>query len=245
MALIIFGDFTRLRSLAASLRADALIAEGIEVEWRAVAHRPSITVLAEPRSDAASTELSTAQEQWRKAALHGEPVGVAAPPFLPAAAPPVSAYAEAAGAGVADHVRYLLFSAYWREHQDIGNPDVLRHLLAVPMLHGNSPADVHREYGYAVAIGGCPITSDGWRRMRSWQHAWESLGHSDLPAVVDGDEIFFGEQALRHLGELGQQPHTFPEANPYPLPQMPVAARRNDRFRPGLRPIWQDGESRH
>ncbi|MFN2321144.1 MAG: hypothetical protein ABR500_15900 [Dermatophilaceae bacterium] len=73
----------------------------------------------------------------------------------------MSAYAEAVVAGVADHVRALLFRSHWVHNEDIGNPDVLRGLLALPILHGRSLAAVHSESGYAVSISGGPLTTTG------------------------------------------------------------------------------------
>ncbi len=240
MPIIIYADFTDLLSLVASLRADALIDEGLDIEWRAVVREPTITVVSTPRDTASRREVSDVAECWHETALPGEPVDLPTPSFVPNPVPPVAAYAEAVGAGVADHVRYLLFSSYWRERQDIGNPDVLRRLLALPILHGRSEADVLRQYGYAVAINGGPITTGAWRLMRDWECAWRGLDNAQLPVVVEGEVFHSGHDAIRRLGTLGEATHTFAVANPYPLPPMPVAAQRRDLSRPGLRPMWRD-----
>ena len=240
MSLIVYGDFTQLLSLVASLRTDALIAEGRAVEWRAVVGAPTTTVVSRPRSDAARREITEVAACWHDSALPGEPVGVHAPGFVPAAGPPAAAYAEAVGAGIGDHVRHLLFTNYWRDQEDIGNPDHLRRLLTVPILHGNSNADVLREYGYVVQIAGGPVTSAAWRLRHAWETAWDGLGRPELPAVTDGTDSYAGHDAIRYLGTLGEAPHTFADGNPYPLPPMPLAARRLDRIRPGLRPSWRD-----
>lgn len=227
--MLIYGDFTDLLSLVASMRADTLIDEGLDIEWRAVVSEPTTTVASLPRRDALSREVSGLA-----------PAGLRAPGFMPSAKAPVAAYAEAVGAGIGDHVRYLLFTAYWREHEDIGNPDVLRRLLTVPMLRSGSSTDVVREYGYAVSISGAPVTSDAWRRMRGWEAAWRGLDNAELPVVVDGADYHCGHDAIRHLGTLGEGAHTFAASNPYSLPPMPLPARRPDLARPGRRPTWRD-----
>lgn len=234
MSLIVYGDFTDLLSLVASLRTDALIAAGVPVEWRAVVGQPTTSVVAKPRPEADRRRITAAE-------VPGAPPALSPPGFVPNARAAAAAYAEAVGAGVGDHVRYLLFSSYWRDQQDIGNPDLLRRLLAVPILHGNSDADVLREYGYAVSIAGGPITSTAWRLRRGWEKARQALDHTKLPAVVDGGEVFFGAAAIRHLGTLGGESHTPASVNPYPLPPMRLAARRLDMTRPRGRPIWRDG----
>lgn len=242
MTLIIYGDFTELLSLVASLRADALIAQGHQVQWRAVVGRPSTTVVSRPRSDAGRSEIAQAATTWRESARPGEPGSLArqAPGFVPYAGAAAAAYAEGVGAGIGDHVRYLLFESYWREHEDIGNPDVLRRLLTIPVLHAGAQSDVLREYGYAVSIAGGPVTSEAWRLRHSWEVAFRGLDRAALPVVTNEEDVYSGEEAIRFLGTLGEEPHTLPATNPYPLPPMPTAARRHDVFRHGGRPIWRD-----
>lgn len=245
MSVIVYGDFTDPLSRIASLRSDALRTAGADVEWRAVAGRSSTQVVARPLDDDDRRTLLDAEQWWRESALPGEPTARSSPHVLPWPVPPVSAYAEAVVAGVADHVRALLFRSYWVNNEDIGNPDVLRGLLAVPILHGRSPAEVHSESGYAVAIGGGPLTSDGWRLARQWRQGWRELGRPELPVVVDGEESLSGRTALTHLGSLisavgAALPQTLPAMNPYPLPAMPLSARRHGIARPGRRAAWWD-----
>ncbi|HHU10121.1 MAG TPA: hypothetical protein GXZ60_08930 [Intrasporangiaceae bacterium] len=241
MTLTIYADFTDAMSRIASARADALIGAGVPIEWRAVAAHPTIRVVARPLADAEHTALADLERQWRAAALPDEPVPWHQPTVATAPGPPVAAYAEACGAGVGDHVRHLLFASGWHDHADIGNPDVLRRLLAVPILHGHSEADVLREYGYAVAIGGGPITSDAWRLIDRWQGEYADLGRPDLPLLLDGEEQHSGWDAVQRLGALiTEHDAPFPRGNPYPLPPLPLPAQRRDLERPGRRPIWRD-----
>lgn len=112
----------------------------------------------------------------------------------------VSAYAEAYEAGVGADVRRLLFDAYWRHGLDIGNPEVLRKLVAGPILRGRSPSSPLRDYGYAVSVSGAPITTAAWRRMRHWQDAWARLSTDALPVLlVDHEPVRTGVEALRWL----------------------------------------------
>ena len=241
MSIILYGDFTDLLSLVASLRADTLIAAGAEIEWRAVVRTPTTTITAAPRSQEGRRELTQAAQRWREVSPTGESIEAPGPGFVPNAAAAAAGYAEAVGAGVGDHVRYLLFSSYWRAHLDIGNPDQLRRLLTVPILHGHSDSDVLREYGYAVSIAGGPVTSSAWRLRNCWEKGWRAVDRRALPAVVEGADVHIGSDAIRRLGALGDAPQTIPHGNPYPLPPMRVAARRLDLARPRGRAIWRDG----
>lgn len=241
MSLIVYGDFTDPLSRVASLRVDALRLTGHEVEWRAVAHHHTTQVVVGPVTDSTRERVEAVQRWWPGAALPGEPAALDQPRISPCPDPPVAAYAEAVGAGVADHVRALLFARYWTDGEDIGNPDVLRRLLAVPMIHGDSPAEVHSESGYAVAIGGGPLTTAGWRRMGAWRREWVALGRPGLPIVCDGTDAYTGFEAVEHLGSLlgaERVPALAAVGNPHPLPPLPLPARRVGIGRPGRRRTW-------
>ena len=245
MSLVVYGDFTDPLSRIASLRMDALRAAGADLEWRSVTAVPTTQVVARPVDDETSRRIATVEEWWRDAALPGEATARSSVKVVPWGAPAVSAYAEAVVAGVADHVRTLLFRSYWVHNADIGNPDVLRGLLALPILHGRSPAEVHSESGYAVAISGGPLTTHGWRLIGQWRRQWRDLGRPELPVVRDGDETLSGRDAVAHLGAaisgagLSLRP-VLPAVNPHPLPPLPVAARRAGLARPGRRAAWWD-----
>lgn len=238
----IFGDFTSPCSWLASLRADALLLAGVDVQWRAVVEHHSIWVTPQPIDASRQKHFAELQEWHRTSALPGEPAAPAAPATTPWPDPAVAGYAEAVGAGVADHVRHLIFTSYWRDEADIGNLEVLRHLLTVPILHGNSDSEVLSETGDAIAINGGPYTSGACRRIRQWRQEWEALGCPPLPALVEGTATRVGLQALDRLGAIIKARHaTIPTANPFPLPRMPLPARRVSHDRPGLRPCWWDG----
>src|SRR5690606_39341066 len=115
--------------------------------------RPTATTSAPCRAGRGQ-RLEEVMHWWRQTRRPGDRPDDEPPHFLPFGQPPLSAYAEAVVAGVDDHVRHLLFSTYFIDHEDIGNPDLLRRLLAIPMIHGRSGAAGYADQGYAVAIGG-------------------------------------------------------------------------------------------
>jgi len=241
MTLTVYGDFTDLLSYIASLRVDALRLADTPVEWRAVTEE-STTTTSVPLGAAALERLEEMRHWWREHRLAGDPPDAPPPSFRPYGLPPLSGYAEAVVAGVGDHVRHRIFSAFCVGHQDIGNPDLLRRLLAVPLIRGRSTASVHREHGYAVAIGGGPVTTEAWRLMRQWRTGWEGTGRTELPVVTDGVDVLGGYQALEHLAELvGDQRIPSGRENPYPLPPLPVWAHRRG-LPPAPRPGWWEAE---
>jgi hypothetical protein len=109
----------------------------------------------------------------------------------------VSGYAEAYGAGVGCDVRRVLFAAYRLDHLDIGNPEVLRKLLAGPIRRGHSPSMPLRDSGYAVSMSGAPITVEAWRRIQAWNREWDRRGA--LTLIEEGEPVLRGEDALRRL----------------------------------------------
>ncbi len=240
MTLTVYGDFTDPLSRIASLRSDALRAAGWDVDWRAVAATRSTRAVAEPADAEFRERVADAASWLQQHCLPTERLQMTAPGIAACPDPPISGFAEAVGAGVADHVRRLLFRSYWLDGLDIGSPEVLRRLLAVPILHGRSPSEVLSVSGYAVAVNGVPITTAAWQRVRRWRASWEDLGRPPLPVVVDND-TYSGFEALARLRALVGQ-HRLPPigSNPYPLPPLPIQARRVSLLRPGLRPAWWD-----
>ena len=140
--IVVYGDFTDALSWVASMRVDALRLAGADVDWRAVPAVHTTRVVAAPVDADQARRIDDVRRWHRESALPGEPTGWGAPYVVPRGDPPVSAYAEAVAAGIDDHIRHLLFRSAWLDGQDIGNPDVLRHLLAVPFLHGSSRSEV-------------------------------------------------------------------------------------------------------
>lgn len=242
--MIVYGDFTDALSWVVSMRVDQLRRTGVAVEWRAVPAVHSIRVLAAPLGPEGHQRIGDVQRWHRGAALPGEPTGWGAPPLVPWAEPAVSAYAEAVEAGIEDHVRHQLFRSHWVDRLDIGNPDVLRHVLSVPFLHGSSPCQVVVQHGYAVAIGGGPVSTDAWRLALHWRREWATLGRPELPVVVDEGSTYKAFEAAEHLGARvrasGGGVLAATAGNPFDLPPMPLPAQHRSIARPGLRAAWWD-----
>jgi hypothetical protein len=200
MALVVYADFVSPACYLASRRVDALTAAGVPVDWRAVETDPRLP-LGGRRMDAAQHHaLEQELDTLERLLLPDEELPLSVPAFRPNTRGAVSGYAEAYGAGVADDVRRLLFSAYWTHGKDIGSPESLRRLLAGPILRGHSPSVTLSEFGYAVSPSRGPITTDAYRRIRDWSHQREVLGARPLPLLVVDEWLpVSGETALRRL----------------------------------------------
>lgn len=200
MELVIYADFGSPACYAASRRADALVAAGVRVDWRAIEPDPRLPVGGVRMSAAERDALERELETVSGLLLPGEELPASIPAFRPNARGPVAGYAEAYGAGVADDVRRVLFSAYWGRGLDIGSVEVLRRLLAGPVLRGHATSVPLSDFGLAVSPSRGPITMGAFRRIRDWSAQWRDLNAAPLPLlVVDGALPVAGETALRRL----------------------------------------------
>src|SRR6476469_9925423 len=151
MSLVVYADFGSPACYLASRRVDALRAAGVPVDWRAVEADPRLPV-GGGRTDVAHRDTVDREfESLDRLLLPGEELPRSTPIFRPNTRGAVSGYAEAYGAGVADDVRRLLFAAYWMRGADIGSPEMLRRLLAGPVLRGHSTSVPLSEFGYVVS----------------------------------------------------------------------------------------------
>lgn len=204
MSLIVYADFSCPDCYLASRRADALVAAGVSIDWRAVEHAPQLPVAGMRLSAADQQAVTERFAVLDDLLLPGEVLPWTVPTFVPKTEAAVSAYAEAYGAGVADDVRRLLFELYWVHGVDIGSPTVLRTPLAGPILRSHSMSEPLRESGYAVSVDRAPITTAAHRRIRSWTSEWFEWGSPALPIVLTGGATLSGVDALRRLGkEIG------------------------------------------
>lgn len=172
--LTIYGDFNCPFSALASLRADVLVAGGINVEWRAVQH--DVTIPA--RGERVNGELAIilADEISRILELAERDIGLrlAVPPTRPNTSLP-SAYFAARGDD-AHALRRRLFTALWAEGRDIGDPAVLREL------------------------GAATCDAD---QARAWQEQFDALPRPVTPTLVEVDgSASRGLGALSRLAEL-------------------------------------------
>lgn len=200
MGLMVYADFGSVSCYLASLRADALTAAGVPVDWRVVETDPRLPVGGRRLDQAEGEALRQELDKLEGLLLPGEQLPVSPPAFRPNTRAAVSGYAEAYAAGVGDDVRRLLFDAYWTRGADIGSAETLRRLLAGPILRGSSASLPLSEFGYAVSPSRGPITTASWRRIRDWSTQRAALGDRPLPLLmVDGWQPVSGETALRRL----------------------------------------------
>lgn len=202
---VVYGDFNCPYSLLASIRLDALAEAGADVDWRAVEHAPQLPVIGRRLDDAGRGELEAELADVRRLLRPGEEYPPTVPNLVPKTEAAVSAYGEAAGIGVGDDMRRLLFAAYWTNHVDIGSPEILRTLLAPVIRRGHSNAFPLQESGYAVSVNRGPITAGAYRRIGSWRDDWHAVGVATIPTLVCGSLVLAGVEAL---GWLAQQAPT-------------------------------------
>lgn len=211
---ILYADFTCPWSHLAHRRLALLAADGLDVEVRTVEHEPR-----RPRAgllvDDEFRDLREEVARVEQSLLPGESLPMQLRGAVPSTRAAVSAYAEAYGAGVAEIVAPLLFDGYWRHGLDLGNPSVVRALVAEAVMSGTSPSDPLRRWGHAVDVTGGPMTSLAWRLVRGWRQQWTGLEKEVVPVLMpEKGEARYGVDAVDHLGRLllerGVDPATEP-----------------------------------
>lgn len=201
---VLYADFTSPIAYLASLRMDALAADGQPVpDWRPIALHPRLPRTRLPLAADGKGNQQRAVEAARALTDPREDFPASAPGFLPHPDGAISAYAEAYLAGVAPAVRRLLMHAYWVDHKDIGSPEVLRRLLAATLKSGHSRTDAVRNFGYAVSPARMPLSNLAFQLMRDWQQAWQALGtQPGLTMAVPGRPALVGAAVLDRLGAV-------------------------------------------
>jgi hypothetical protein len=204
-AVTVYGAFTCPYSYLASLRSTELDPESLAADWRMVTQGPRLPAGGRRLDDHARRELEAELDDVRALLLPGKEFPLNTPSFVPNTNATVAGYAEAYGAGVADEVRTVLFHAYWVDGADIGNPEILRRLLADPIRRGHSTSWALRDFGYAVSIAGGPITSEAYYRVRDWHAQWQQLSGGVVPILKSGDTLAVGVDAVTRLGDALQR----------------------------------------
>jgi hypothetical protein len=212
--IVVYGDFNCPWSYLASRRAAILAADGVTVDWRAVAHEQK----AGRRSADSGTRFACLREEMDRvlaALVPDEVLPYAFAGFVPYTRAAVTGYAEAYAAGVATRVRHLLFEAFWLHAVDLDDAALVRTLLVDAIQSGSSPSEPLAKWGYAVDWTGGPITTPGWRLITRWADEWRSTGKEVVPALfVDGLRPLFGVDAVEWLGaeilDRGLDPRVVP-----------------------------------
>ncbi len=145
--------------------------------------------------------------------LPGEALSWKKPTRRPHTQAVVAAFAEADAAGVPDDVRQLLIGAYWTRGTNIGDPEVLRRLIAGSIMRGHSTSDPLRRFGYAVSPSRGPITTGAYQRIRHWRAQWKQLKAPHDVVLVEAQGTSTGLDALDRLATLIET-HDAP-VNPY------------------------------
>lgn len=196
----VYADFTSAECYLASVRTDRLIEAGNRApDWRAVEHRPRLPLSGVRLNGAAHAirgkELATARQLLEP----GEVFEARNPGFLPNTRAAIAAYAAAHVVGIADLARRLLFDAYWVRGADIGDPEVLRRLLATEVERARTSTDPLLHSGYVVTSELSPVRDIAHLRIRDWQQAWLSLGTPVELTVVDPHTTECGSSALQRF----------------------------------------------
>lgn len=202
MSIVVYGDFTCPYSYLASRRTDALIETGVDVEWHAVEHLPGLPITGRTLDQPARASLEAEVAEVTGLLLAGEELPLVLPHTLARTEASIAGLAEAIGVGTGDDVRRLLFTAYWVDGVNIGDPEVLRTLLAGPILRGRGGAEPLRASGYAVSVSRGPITTAAYRRIRAWREGWARTGTATTPTVVVDGSVSVGVDGLRAMAAM-------------------------------------------
>lgn len=225
--IVVYGDFACPWSYLAQRRASALAGAGARVDWRAVGQATAPAGV--PDDKAARYAAMTDQARLAASLLStGEELPLNPAGFVPRTRATISAYAETYAAGVAPRGLDLLFTSYWRDGVDIGDPNVLRVLLHDELRSSASPSPQVSEWGIATDLAGAPLSSAAWHLVRSWNAEWRDLGSPVLPVIQVGEHRpVFGVRAVEWLGRAVQTlgldvrvPEAEPEIDPAGLPTL-------------------------
>ncbi len=176
MDLVLYGSFNCPYSFLASLRADRLVTCGeAAVDWWAVVHDPDVPLGGIPVAGELATMFDRELDEIRGLLGNGESYPARRPQIQPNTTAAVAGYATLHGDD-ADHLRRLLFSAFWGHSADIGDSAILTSL-------------------------GCPTTPPG-ATMRRWAGEWQRIEHTAVPLIILPDgTVRRGLEALGHLAD--------------------------------------------
>ncbi|MGH3472277.1 MAG: DsbA family protein [Nocardioidaceae bacterium] len=216
--LALYGDFNCPWSYLASRRAWVLADAGVPVDFRPVEHDP-LELPAASTDTQRFADLSAEMDLVTAHLLPDEHLPYALAGFVPRTKAAVSGYAETYAAGAADAAWRLLFQAFWEHAIDLGDPAVVRTLLADVIRGGHSRSDPVSEWGYSVSVSGGPVTSDAWRLARGWRAEWHGTNQKVVPILVVPDrQVVYGKDVVQWLGEQVVSRGLDPDAEPPVVP---------------------------
>jgi hypothetical protein len=202
--LIVYADFNSPLCYLASLWVDRRLAEGVEIEWRAVEHASGISHLGVPNAAAPATLLRELAEAVPLPVPDGtDRLPDSLPSVISNTEAAVAAYAEAVTDGVHDDLRRRLLRAIWIEQRHLSSAYEVRRIITDvmyprvalgPYRSSDLPHPLTRDpdlwravrrSGGTIAPDGGPLTALGYRRIRAWREQWRALGRPDLPVLID------------------------------------------------------------
>ena len=194
----IYADFADPRSYLASRRADVLLAEGhTSLQWKSVEHRATLPP-GGVRLDGSAHAIRGIELRHACENLNlKERWDARNPAFLPNTAVASAIHATAVELGVGAEVRRFLFAAYWIRGLDIGNTEVVRHMIK-PVLERANPGGITKEQYLRLQISAGHVA-------RRWQQEWLSMGTPvQLTVVSPRHNAEYGTDALNRLCVLHQ-----------------------------------------
>lgn len=223
MRLVVIADFNSPLCYLDGLWVDQRLADGAEIDWRAVEHAPGLSALgmAAVAAPAFARELAEAGQLPAPAGMDELPTVL--PQFITNTRAAVAAYAEAVTDGVADEIRRRLLRAIWIERRHLSSAYEVRRILTDvmwprvplgpyrsttlprPMSGDPDPWMATRRQGGTIGPDGGPLTTIGYQRIRTWRDEWRELGRPGLPVLIDAHGTLY-EAADAVLALAGQPP---------------------------------------
>ena len=230
MQWVVLADFNSPLCYVAGLWVDRWLADGYEIEWRAVEHAPGLSALGAPAA-AAPAFLRELAEAGRLPVPAGQDeLPATLPRMVTNTRAAVAAYAEAVTDGAQEEIRRRLLHAIWIEGRHLSSAyDVRRIITDVmyprvpigpyrsttlprPMTGDPDPWKATRCQGGTIAPDGGPLTTMGYRRIRAWRDAWQALGRPRLPVLIDArGKSYEADDAVLALAGRAPHPASAPE----------------------------------
>ncbi|HEU5428996.1 MAG TPA: hypothetical protein VFU74_19095 [Actinocrinis sp.] len=239
---VVIADFNSPLCYLAGLWVDQRLADGVEVDWRAVEHAPGLSALGVPAAVAPAFLRELAGAARLPVPPGADELPTDLPQIITNTRAAVAAYAEAVTDGVQDEIRRRLLHAIWIEKRNLSSAYEVRRIitdvmwprvpfgpyrsttLPRPMSGDPDPWKATRRQGGTIAPDGGPLTTVGYRRIRTWREEWRALGRPRLPVLIDPQGAFYeAEDAVLTLA--GRAPRPGPIRREGVRPGEPVADR--------------------